>query len=314
MRDLKRLLLLLIFLSGCADEKENLVVPSMENQFKYYTTSNGLISNEITTVYEAKGGDLWIGTPAGISVFDGQRFTNFDSSDGLIDGTILAISEDASGSIWVGSDAGYSVFDGQSWSSESSISLSALYLDENKTFWLGTNGSGLIRWDANGQITTYSSDLCEYCNYYSQIFPAKDGSVWFSTFGGALRFKNNGLDQLTTTESVDEFLLSGTCDENGTVWLGAYDLLFIQRYSKGNFSSVDVPVGYASVTGMQSRDKTLYVATYGGLFYYDGILFRQLRTPKEDVALNSILKDSNEVLWIGTSENGLLKLIPKDRI
>ena len=48
-------------------------------------------------------GNLWIGTEAGLSRFDGKSFTNYTTADGLLDDAVDDIVMDNEGVIWLGS-------------------------------------------------------------------------------------------------------------------------------------------------------------------------------------------------------------------
>jgi hypothetical protein len=69
---------------------------------KNFTLKDGLPSNEVYCILQAKDGKLWFGTDNGISVFNGFYFTNYTTNDGLLDNTVLKMQEDDKGRIWFG--------------------------------------------------------------------------------------------------------------------------------------------------------------------------------------------------------------------
>jgi ligand-binding sensor domain-containing protein len=78
-----------------------------------YTINEGLPSNDTGPVLESHDGNVWIGTlGAGLSRFDGHRFTTLTVRDGLASNFINALAEDshaanaADGVLWVGTDRG----------------------------------------------------------------------------------------------------------------------------------------------------------------------------------------------------------------
>ena len=60
-------------------------------------------------------GNVWVGTSAGLSRFDGQQWTTFTQADGLADDHIRSVAVDGQGRVWAGSDSGVTRFDGQRW-------------------------------------------------------------------------------------------------------------------------------------------------------------------------------------------------------
>jgi len=316
MSILSRVVLLFsIFFWTCAEEQEDMLKPNPENQFSYFSRSKGLVNNEVTTLYEDKSGKIWIGTANGISVYNGTSFTNYTTEDGLIEGSILSISHDSQGDVWAGTEEGYAVFDGQAWETEYGIGVSALHLDDDNTFWIGTYGFGLLEWKENGQLNNYSSSQCGLCDYYTRIFEDQTGEIWFSTFGGAVRFDDGNLILFDISQGVSQFLTAGACDSWDNTWFGSIESEKFYRINGSKVSQVDFPTGYTSVTGMVNRKDILYIATHGsGLLYYDGTVVRKIIAPKEDLNLLALLADSKGNLWIGTADNGLIRLKVKDKI
>ena len=60
-------------------------------------------------------GNVWVATDAGLSRFDGQRWTTFTEADGLADDLICSVAVDEQGRVWAGSLYGLVRFDGQRW-------------------------------------------------------------------------------------------------------------------------------------------------------------------------------------------------------
>lgn len=83
-----------------------------KDNWKLYFESDGLISNTVNCITKDIDGNMWFGTPDGISSFDGTTFTNYTTADGLVANTILSVAVDLDGSIWFGTDNGVSHFDG----------------------------------------------------------------------------------------------------------------------------------------------------------------------------------------------------------
>ncbi|MFQ5587278.1 MAG: two-component regulator propeller domain-containing protein [Nitrospiria bacterium] len=57
---------------------------------------------------------LWVGTlGAGLSHFDGEKWTSYSKQDGLAGNMVHALKFDAKGILWIGTDGGVSRFDGK---------------------------------------------------------------------------------------------------------------------------------------------------------------------------------------------------------
>ena len=71
----------------------------------------------ISSLAADASGNVWVGTSAGLSRFDGQQWTTFTQADGLVDGEIYSLAVDGQGQVWAGGRYGkeLSHFDGQHW-------------------------------------------------------------------------------------------------------------------------------------------------------------------------------------------------------
>ncbi|MEZ4852374.1 MAG: two-component regulator propeller domain-containing protein, partial [Bacteroidia bacterium] len=78
--------------------------------FQHFTTSEGLVSNVVFSIYEDKAGNIWFGG-GGLSRYDGKSFQNFTSKDGLPHNDGRAIMEDQTGKLWIATGDGPCVYD-----------------------------------------------------------------------------------------------------------------------------------------------------------------------------------------------------------
>jgi PAS domain S-box-containing protein len=76
-------------------------------KFQTFTTADGLVNNNVLTIYEDKSdGSFWFGTDNGLSHWTGDRWQNFRNSDGLPSDSIWAIAGDSDGTLWLGGNTG----------------------------------------------------------------------------------------------------------------------------------------------------------------------------------------------------------------
>ena len=72
---------------------------SQEYSYRHYTVKDGLVQNQVMTMFRDSKGYLWLGTKGGVSRFDGMKFENYTVNDGLISNQIIRIFEDSEGGI-----------------------------------------------------------------------------------------------------------------------------------------------------------------------------------------------------------------------
>ena len=69
--------------------------------FVHYSPDDGLVSNQVRSIYQDSRGRIYFITLNGLSVYDGARFTNYTSEDGLHSDIINCVMEMGDDSVWV---------------------------------------------------------------------------------------------------------------------------------------------------------------------------------------------------------------------
>ncbi len=78
---------------------------TMEN-WMVLDAEDGLIDNMVQSIAVDHQGRVWIGTIAGISVFENNTLRSLSGGDGLLGRNVLCISVDREGIVWIGTDRG----------------------------------------------------------------------------------------------------------------------------------------------------------------------------------------------------------------
>ena len=82
---------------------------SKNGKWKILNQKDGLIDDYTLSVKQV-GDTMWVGTLSGLSIYDGETFTNFSAQNGLGGNEIHDIVVH-DGRVYVGTDAGITVFD-----------------------------------------------------------------------------------------------------------------------------------------------------------------------------------------------------------
>jgi ligand-binding sensor domain-containing protein len=121
-----------------------------------YTMEDGLPSNTVTAVATTKDG-VWVGTDAGLVLFDGKDFKPLSADNRLIDDHIQALAVDHDGSLWIGTPSGVNhITTGGYWetyTTETGLldnSINDIAIDADGTVWFATD-KGLSALLAAGQ-------------------------------------------------------------------------------------------------------------------------------------------------------------------
>ena len=94
--------LLFVFLGSAAGERLS---------FKYYSSSDGLVSDNVNRIVPDSRGFLWFCADDGLSRFDGYEFKNYTQDEGLPTRNVYDILETTDGTYLVATSRGLAVFD-----------------------------------------------------------------------------------------------------------------------------------------------------------------------------------------------------------
>ncbi len=248
---------------------------------KRYTTWNGLLQNTIRAVKQDEFGRIWIGTAEGLSIYDGNQFTNYTKNDGL------------SGSV-----------------------INCFYQVDSTTMWVSVVGGGISILKKSRFHPDYVADIVKGKKYFvddriNAIFKDSKGRVWFCTDSGiscwsSLDYKACKVRHFNKkNEPGDLFTFSAAEDKNGVIWFGSDDGLI--KYDGKKFTFVK---GYSKTVWIVrtfKNNKLLLGTKEGVLIYSNGKFRKAFQNPiLNSSEIDEIYKDKNSNLWIA-STNGLYK-------
>lgn len=171
----------------------------------------GLVNNQVRTLFEDRDGDLWIGTWGGVSKYDGHAFTNFTIEDGLSHDVVLAILQDTEGALLFGSYGAGIVrcIPGQNgtlnvvdrFDTEDGLSDDAVVgmaFGDDGDLWVATNKGinkldmSLYRHTGEKRFKSYSfaEGFTGIENTLNSIYSDGNGDMWFGSIRGATRYNS----------------------------------------------------------------------------------------------------------------------------
>ena len=135
-----------------------------ENRWDSFNRTNGLPSNNVSSLYLDRDGVLWVGTTGGLGRFNRQRWTTYSKKEGMITDAVAYIIEDDLGNLWLGSTVGLMCVPRKE--------LNSIAAGDAKTALFRSFG------EADG--------LPSGCNFGFQpaACKASDGKLWFPTTRG----------------------------------------------------------------------------------------------------------------------------------
>ncbi len=233
-----------------------------------YTVNEGLPTNDTGPVIQDRIGNVWVGTlGAGLTRFDGRRFSVMTTRQALVSNTIDALAVDRAGDLWVGTDRGlnrlhngvvdrtYTVAQGLP-----SNQVRSLFEDRKGVLWAGTS-AGAARF-ASGRFTRATSTAVV------SMGEDGDGKVYLATAAGVTVWKDGNSTELLQNgaplRGVDTFFR----DRDGSLWMGMLGT-GIRLIKDGKISSYFIRDGLfdGEIYGIISDDQDrLWMACSKGIF------------------------------------------------
>lgn len=217
--------------------------------WKKYDIYDGLAGWHVYSLaVSPKDGKVWIGTEAGVSVWNGAAFTNYTrEKDGVCSNQICGIVFDrASGDLWVGGyENGVSRFDG----SGGSTSLT--------TGWR--------------TYTTSNSPLVS--DQTNSLYIDSRNSLWIMTHGGISQVRDRGATWSKPikipVQVTDQYITCATEDLFGNMWFGTRRdgvwVLDVQKSQWRSYTKESSGLPDNFVTCLLARqDGAIWAGTYGG--------------------------------------------------
>ncbi|PTB95218.1 hypothetical protein C9994_11475 [Marivirga lumbricoides] len=230
------------------------VIPSNDNDFKYFnTSSSGLSSDQVLSIFESGNGEIWIGTEYGLNKLNQptNSFIQFvsDGNIGLVHNTIMDIIEDNSGNLLIATLGGLSVMDKQTnqftnykneYNVKHSLSndfVNCLLLDDKNNVWIGTERGGVNFYNTNQNVVEhfeYHPDNSNSLSYstVNSVFK-EEGILWIGTAGGGVNKYNPETGVFTHYRNNPEDPASISSDFITTISKDKYDRLWIGTWGWG---------------------------------------------------------------------------------
>ncbi len=264
------------------------------DQYRQFSDVDGLPSNNIFALHADDEGSLWIGTDAGVGIYQNGIFNNLTPDDGIPSPFITAIEQSNDGAMWIGTyDAGFFRYqNGQLKTYDASNGLSSdgvlsLYEDLEGVLWIGTYGGGLNRLELN-QFTSYTTAEGMHNDNVYVILEDNAENLWMTCNKGVFRVDKATLKQIARGDSLT--LTS--------VFYAEYDGLPSAEATGGQ-----------QPAGWKSKDGQLWFPTIKGLVQVNPANLFQNQVPPpvviEALVVDNEQRDLNEAVTLQAGANKL---------
>ena len=339
-------LVLSAFLTGSFFRSQALAKTSFDGEkliYQEYTSEDGLVFNEVTSIYQDSRGFVWLGTYSGVSRFDGRSFQSFSKLDHK---TIRDFAEDDHGRIWVALSDGLALIEASNvtrFGAESGmpegeiVSLfgtdeGVLALFENKIVEFDGSEVKITEFNASVRASSFGRQIVRddagntFFLAEEGVFQKEFNSEEISLFeeekeGVALWKKGDGTIFLLTERAVAEISESGVKRlaespfENPLSfffplpegWWAATEDEIWHKSSNSELILSSETIGNPSISGILiDQEENLWLTTWAGLRIFPEPRARIRKIQTNSDTISRITPDGEGGLWVG-GDHGLQK-------
>ena len=306
------------------------------NEYTRYDRQSGLPSNSVSSLYEGQDGRLWIGTDGGGIAIMNTHTGGFEYLTGSDEGGILtskavfAVYEDDRNRQWIGTlRGGINIIDPNKGNfehirhptPEGVISGNNFVLSlaegDGQSLWIGTDGSGLMRWDRQGNQYEYFKQNDQNGalsnNFVTSVLHDRRGDVWAATYGGGINRRDRNGKTFTnyacvsaSTSSVHRYVWKLHEDKTGRVWATTLKGggIYLLNRETDRFEPFAINVTDA-LSIYEENTNLFWFGNYTTLIRAD---MAARTTDNFDIGhpVRCIHKGAGNLLWVGTEGGGLL--------
>ena len=280
-----------------------------------FTRADGLGSTVANTLLVDHRGDVWVGTRAGLSRFDGARFRTYTVRDGLASDDVTALLDDRTHTLWVGTrNAGLHRRTGERFVAEAfgrGVDILALAEDREGSLWVGTD-QGLERYRTTAFMTFGREQGLPDARILS-IAMRRAGGVWVLDSSGALLVHEADRARTVAPKGTipGDGMLGMVETDDGSLWVGGPAL---QRFRDGRWQRFTNPGGEFTVLMPDGRSRLLVAQTRGDgtstLSVFEAGRFSPVARDVALVHVQRLVRDRAGRLWVSTG-GGLVRIGPR---
>ena len=276
----------------------SILVNAQTTSFINYGMDQGLVQNQIQSITQDNDGNLFVGTIAGLSKYNGTQWTSYTKATNLAEDWITCSFKDKDGNIWFGHWAGGVTRFNINTQQLENLNLEeytklktirAIIQDFTGKLWIATEGAGVFIFDAESKkMFALSNKDGLSSNTVYDICSDANKNMWMATDSGITVVNLNN----SVTNPVSYTRITKT---NG---LFSKNITAI-KYTSSNvlvIGSADAGVAMVAVSG-NVKDWSSYIVK-------NQIVFNE-SVGLKSTFIKTIYEDNKKTIWIGTIGGGV---------
>jgi ligand-binding sensor domain-containing protein len=218
--------------------------------FQNFTTNDGLLNNEVTSLCEDTNGRIWFGVSGGTSTYNGKSFQNY-----IIKGNAMNID-----------------LTGKTFPERQSNDVGPIIQDKTGKLWFTTRGNTFVY---DGKIFRVVSNNDKPFRNVRSIIEDKKGNIWLGGADGLWRY-----DGTVFTNFRYQFVGDIIQDRKGNIWTSSVSASgrgwALSRYDAKTLSDskpavIEIKSGEKMIFGiLEAKDGSIWFGSMNGVYRYDG--------------------------------------------
>lgn len=277
-------------------------------KLRFYTQSEGLVSNAVSSIYSDRENNIWIGTDqGGVQKLTKSRFTSVRTNE-----TVNCILDDKT-RLWIGTDKGLLCYQNDTFIENditklcSELRIRHLASKKDGSLMISTYsdfGQLIIK---NGKVTSLNEQNGLSMNKVRVATELSDGNIAIGTAKGLniLNSKTGEISTYTTLNGLtNDFIMSIWEDYDKNIWIGTdgggINVMHNGQIIKTFTSKKDGLAGDVVFKIFQDKSNIFWICTGTGLSRYDGESFfnYNISNGLGNDSIFQILIDRFNTVWI----------------
>ncbi|MCW8849605.1 MAG: hypothetical protein OQJ81_06450, partial [Melioribacteraceae bacterium] len=206
---------------------------SQELVHKTYTIRDGIVSNEVRSIFTDSKGYVWFATNDGVSRWDGKNFFNLSVIEGLTTPVVFDITEDADRTIYFAQFGanGITTFKDEKIDTlfnapPNKLDFVSVIQSTPDTSLVIAASQGIFLYKNNVLVNLNELSGIPLTSVYDKYLNEKD-EIFFATSDGVLKYENGQLSQLIDKTNIeDPFFISIAGNEKHELFFGGKDKIY----------------------------------------------------------------------------------------
>ena len=270
--------------------------------FINFGMDQGLVQNQVQSITQDNDGNLWVGTIAGLSKYNGTVWTSYTKNSNLAEDWVTCSYKDKDGNIWFGHWAGGVTRFNVTTQTHENLNLEeytrfksirGITQDVTGKFWIATEGAGVFIFDAKTE-KMYSLSMRDglSSNTVYDICQDDKQNVWMATDSGLTVFNLN--KPIANTASF--------------VRISTHEGLFSKNITAIKFTSSNILVIGSADEGIAMVPLAQGINDWASYILKNQIVISSGNGLKSNF-IKTIYEDHKKNIWVGTIGGGVSQFV-----